>query len=655
MMTYPATRSMRPEVVFDPPTAFETVFHYVRGLVPDVRAPFGFKSHIRAIRKQHKKLSSLSDADFQQHIRALRQNVMRKGIDRQYVINAFATVREAASRTLGMSHYDVQLMGGLGLYYGYIVEMQTGEGKTLTATLPAGVAALSGVPVHVLTVNDYLTQRDAEEMRPVYELLGLSVGTIVEGMSPDQRRESYACDIVYCSNKELAFDYMKDRIALKERKHPLHVHADTLSGKQAVTGQLLLRGLHFAIADEADSVLLDEARNPLIISGGELSNDAHEDMLLEAMDIAAKLDEGEDYTIDHQHRKIELTVEGEEHIFLYAESLGPIWRARVRAIELVRQALSAILLFERDRHYLLRDGKVLIIDENTGRVMPDRNWEQGLHQMVEIKEGCELGRPRNTLDKISFQNFFRRYFHVCGMTGTAFEAKAEFWQIYRKRLFKVPTNKPSKRISRPVQVFSSQEEKWQRIAVRIIELHEGGHPVLVGLRTVNASEHLSELLHAKGIQHELLNAKQDSQEADIVARAGQPYQITLATNMAGRGTDIKLHEQIRQSEGLHVILTELHDSGRIDRQLAGRCARQGDPGVFDTMISVEDQILDGFSPAYLLMFIKQLPEGTLKSNLSLLVLKYAQWSLERQYRKARIELLRQDEKQVDLLSFTGQQ
>ena len=510
---------------------------------------------------------------------ARRAGVLRPKLRRDGFSNialsgeAFALVREAATRTVGLRHFDVQLVGAWAMLNGMLAEMETGEGKTLTATLAAATAALAGRAVHIITVNDYLAERDADTMRPVYEMLGLSVGCVRQGVDPDARRIAYGCDVTYCSNKEITFDYLRDRMVLGGRPRAIAMKVDTLSG--ANTGRrLLLRGLQFAIVDEADSVLVDEARTPLILSS-EARNSQEELLHQQALFLSKQLDET-DYSISNG--AIELTRDGEQKLEDIAIPLGGIWKGPHRREQLVRQGLTALHVFQRDKHYLVREGKVVIIDEHTGRLMPDRSWEQGLHQLIEIKEECEVTGRRDTLARISYQRFFRRYLHLAGMTGTASEVAGELWAVYRLRVAKIPTNKPVRRIRYADQIYGNSVLKWKAVIASIEQQRAAGRPVLVGTRSVAASEQLAALLDVAGLPYRLLNARQDQHEAEIVAQAGIPACITVATNMAGRGTDIKLAPGIAEAGGLHVIATELNDSGRIDRQLFGRCGRQGDRG-----------------------------------------------------------------------------
>jgi preprotein translocase subunit SecA len=593
------------------------------------------------------------DAQLKTHARYLGRKLRQNGFSTNLVAETFSLVREAAGRSLGLYHFDSQLIGGLALFYGHVAEMQTGEGKTLTATLPAATAALAGVPVHVITVNDYLAKRDAEEMLPVYQLLGLSVGCVVQGMSLDERKLAYSCDVVYCTNNELVFDYLKDQIALKSNKSSLKLHSERLKGNNNAASDVMLKGLHYAIVDEADSVFMDEATTPLIISATVKGNDEEAGVYRQAIDIASSFIEGQDFTLDRASRKVSLTPQGEERARKLSEDFGPFWSGRVRRLELVSNALSAICLFERDHHYLLRDGKIEIIDEHTGRVMPDRSWEKGLHQLIEIKEGCEISPPRETLEKISYQRFFRMYHHLAGMTGTAAEVRSELWSIYKLPVVTIPTHKPSRRSNVGVQLCKTSEAKWMAV-VSSLETHFAqGRSVLVGTGSVATSELLSEKLKAHNIPHKLLNAKQDALEAEVIANAGQSGQITIATSMAGRGTDIKIDETCASAGGLHVLLTELHDSSRIDRQLEGRCARMGDCGSTETIVAVDDPIMKNNSNAiWKLLSLLRFSES-LNNKLGFWMMKRVQKSIEKNHERVRAQLLKYDEHKDELLAFSG--
>jgi preprotein translocase subunit SecA len=591
-------------------------------------------------------LESLSDAQLAQRAAELRPRLRRAGHrDFELAAACFALVREAAVRTVGQRHFDVQLIGGWAMLNGVLAEMETGEGKTITATLTAAAAALAGSAVHVVTVNDYLAERDAETMGPIYRALGLTVGCVKQGMDPASRQAAYRSDITYCSNKEVAFDYLRDRMVLRGKPRAIAMRMDALSGTGA--GQrLLLRGLQFAIVDEADSVLVDEARTPLILST-EAKQNQEEVLHRQALELAQALGD-DDYEI--REGIVEITDPGLDRLEELGEPLGGVWRGPRRREQLVRQALSALHVFQRDKHYLVRDDKVVIIDENTGRLMPDRSWEQGLHQLIELKEGCEVTGRRDTLARISYQRFFRRYVHLAGMTGTAREVASELWAVYRLRVATIPPNRPVRRVRHPDRIYGRTELKWRAVVARIAELRASGRPVLVGTRSVAASDALARELDAAGIPYRLLNARQDREEAEIVARAGEPACVTVATNMAGRGTDIKLAHGIAEAGGLHVITTELNDSARIDRQLFGRCGRQGDPGSCEAILALEEDLVSSFLPfaANRLRHLSSVPTALGQS-----VFAAAQWRAERAHSRARRDLLDLDDYLGDVLAFSG--
>jgi len=600
-------------------------------------------------------IACLSDAELKAEGRRLGMELRVAGFRKDLVAHAFAIIRETASRTIGMRHFDTQLMGGWGLLKGMIVEMETGEGKTLTATLAAGTAALAGVPVHIICVNDYLTARDAEGMGPIYSSLGLSVGSVVHERTLEQRRAAYRCDITYCNNKEIAFDYLRDKLVLEEMTDPLRIEAERLYSTEPREERLMLRGLHFAIADEADSLLIDEARTPLIISGVERGME-EEAFMRQAMAVAIELKEGEDFTLDRASHKIDLTGKGLRLTRESTSGLGPLWAGTLRRNEIIRKALSALHLFSLDIHYLVRDGKVQIIDEYTGRAMPDRSWERGIHQLIELKEGCETSKQRETLARITYQRFFRRYLHLSGMTGTAWEVKGELWSVYGLSVIRIPTFKPCMRERYPDVIVPTLGEKGKSVLEAVRKLTLQNRPVLVGTRSVSVSEELSALFAEEGLAHKVLNAKNDREEADIIKHAGEPGTITIATNMAGRGTDIKLGAGVAELKGLHVILTELHEAGRIDRQLVGRCARQGDPGSYGVIVSAEDPLLIKGQSGVICWCARHMPEGSgLWKSVVKGALFLAQKKMERLHGRIRHQLLKQDEKIGSMLSFSGTQ
>jgi preprotein translocase subunit SecA len=600
-------------------------------------------------------VARLDDEALRARARALRGTLRRDGFAPEPVAMAFALTREAASRVLGKWHYETQVAAGWSLLEGCLVEMATGEGKTFAGTLPAVTAALAGLPVHVITVNDYLAERDASTMAPLYNFFGLQARAIAHGMSRPERRAVYACDIAYASNKELAFDYLRDRSALGDRASTLHLAVESLRGGPGRVDNTVLRGLAFAIVDEADSVFIDEARTPLILStmvDASAQNGACE----VALRIAGQLSPGDHYTVEPGERRIRLTDEGRDEADRLDgagdDSVYPSSRERA---EWVQRALAAIYLHKRDQQYVVVDGKVQIVDESTGRAMPDRAWERGLHQMIEVKEGLETTGVRETLARITYQRLFRRYLRLSGMSGTAVEVAAEIGRTYGLPVVRVPLHKPSARVDMGVRCLPDAASKWQAVADAVErEAVQRGRPVLVGTRTVQASEELSAVLRSRGIEHDVLNAKQDKDEALIVSRAGERGRVTVATNMAGRGTDIALGPGVAQLGGLHVILTEYHESPRIDRQLYGRSARQGDPGSDEAIVALDDDLFVSQAPMLTRQLQQRCAAGQPPSSVALAVLRRtAQARAESRNRDARDNTLKQDRRYARVLAFAG--
>ncbi|WP_366778282.1 preprotein translocase subunit SecA [uncultured Acidaminococcus sp.] len=527
----------------------------------------GYVDKINALEPE---ISGLSDARLRAKTDEFRLRLTKGETLDDLLPEAFAVVREAAKRVMGLRHFDVQLMGGCILHRGKIAEMRTGEGKTLVATLPAYLNALEGKGVHVVTVNDYLARRDSEDMGRVYRFLGLSVGLITHEMDYPARKAAYAADIIYGTNNEFGFDYLRDNMVIS-------------------LDQMVQRPLHYAIVDEVDSILIDEARTPLIISGpGAQSTSLYQVMA----DVAAKLKEGEDYTVDEKQKTVAPTEAGiakTEKLLgvsnMYDGENGVDYSHQLMA------ALKAKALMHRDRDYVVKDGEVIIVDEFTGRLMFGRRYSEGLHQAIEAKEHVKVERESQTLATITFQNYFRMYDKLSGMTGTAKTEEQEFQKIYGLDVVVVPTNKPNIRIDYPDVIYKTRRAKYRAVANAIEELHKKGRPVLVGTTSIQQSEDLSELLKKRGIEHNVLNAKFHEKEAEIVADAGQMGAVTIATNMAGRGTDIVLGDGVAELGGLHIIGTERHESRRIDNQLRGRCARQGDPGSTRFYLSLEDDLM----------------------------------------------------------------
>ena len=554
-------------------------------------------------------MKALSDEELRGKTKEYKERLEKGETLDDLLPEAYATVREAASRVLGMEHYRVQIIGGIILHQGRIAEMKTGEGKTLVSTLPAYLNALEGKGVYIVTVNDYLAKRDSEWMGKVHEFLGLTVGVVLNDMSNDERRDAYNCDITYITNNELGFDYLRDNMVIYKE-------------------QLVQRGLHYAIIDEVDSVLIDEARTPLIISG----QSGKSTKLYEACDILAQqLTRGEDvpeyskmdaimgieqeetgdFIVNEKDKLVNLTQQGVEKVekFFHIDNLADPENLEIQHNVIL--ALRAHYLMFRDQDYVVKDDQVMIVDEFTGRIMPGRRYSDGLHQAIEAKEHVKVKRESKTLATITFQNFFNKFEKKAGMTGTALTEEKEFRDIYGMDVIEIPTNRPIARIDHQDAVYKTKKEKFKAVVEEVKEAHEKGQPVLVGTITIETSELISGMLKREGIPHTVLNAKFHEQEAEIVAQAGQHGAVTIATNMAGRGTDIKLDEDAREAGGLKIIGTERHESRRIDNQLRGRAGRQGDPGESQFFISLEDDLMRLFGSERLMGVFNALgvPEG----------------------------------------------
>ncbi|HXE51476.1 MAG TPA: hypothetical protein VN541_00585 [Tepidisphaeraceae bacterium] len=533
-------------------------------------------------------VQKLGSSAFREAVDECRALARVKKLKDEHLDRALALAREAAVRSVGMRPFPVQIMGAAAMIGGTVAEMATGEGKTLTASLAASILAWAGKPVHVITVNDYLVERDAEEMSPIYHYLGLNVGHVVHETTPEERVDHYRRGVVYCTSKELVADFLRDQIRLGTLRTSTQTSIGMMLGAVG-TSKLMVPGLFACIADEADSLLVDEAVTPLIISNSpdEEANASH---YLAADELSQQLELGRDFTIDRTVRSADLTARGQRRLEQLCEGSN-FWKGKRRREELVTQSLVGRYCFIRDEQYLVtEDGKVAIIDESTGRIMKDRSWRHGLHQAIEIKENAKVTADKENLARLSFQRFFRQYPHMAGMTGTAWESAPELWQIYQRPVVRIPTNRPCIRVQMPVRMFDTAQQKWEAVVERVKQIHEKGAPVLIGTRSVWASEEVSRRLTEKGIVHRVLNATQTAQEASIVAEAGQRGKVTVATNMAGRGTDIKLAKGVAEVGGLHVVATEPHGSYRVDRQLFGRAARQGDPGCAQMFASAEDDL-----------------------------------------------------------------
>lgn len=564
---------------------------------------------VDAVMALQEEMRQKTDAELRERTDHFKRQLAEGSSLDDVLVDAYATVREAARRVLHMEHFRVQVIGGIILHQGRIAEMKTGEGKTLVSTLPAYLNALEGKGVHIVTVNDYLASRDADWMGKVHEFLGLSVGCILNSMNSDERRAAYACDITYVTNNELGFDYLRDNMAIYKN-------------------QLVQRGLHYAIIDEIDSILIDEARTPLIISGqSDKSTKLYEacDLLAKRMErgegngefskmdalMGVEQEESGDFIVNEKDKLINLTAQGVEKVESYFHLKNLADPENLEIQHNIILALRANNLMHRDHDYIVRDDEVLIVDEFTGRVMPGRRYSDGLHQAIEAKEHVKVKRESKTLATITFQNFFNKFEKKCGMTGTALTEEQEFRDIYGMDVIEIPTNVRVIRLDEQDAVYKTRKEKFKAVVQAVKEAHEKGQPVLVGTITIETSELLSSLLKKEGIEHNVLNAKFHELEAEIIEQAGQHGAVTIATNMAGRGTDIKLDDEARAAGGLRIIGTERHESRRIDNQLRGRSGRQGDPGVSKFYISLEDDLMRLFGSERLIGMFNALgiPEG----------------------------------------------
>jgi preprotein translocase subunit SecA len=603
-------------------------------------------------------LKELSAFDMRKRSLSLRYRLKSHEPIDHLLPEAFALVREAGRRTLNMRHFDVQMLGGMAMHHRSIAEMQTGEGKTLTATLPLYLAALEGKGAHLATVNDYLARRDADWMKPIYECLGITIGVVETQMNQNQRRKAYACDITYGTAKEFGFDFLRDRLLLRRIGEG---QTDFLGGMLGMTSDAggerpVQRTPYFVLVDEADSILIDEARTPLIISA--LPSEAQliaVECYKWAASVASQFEEDVHYDYDHERKTVELTAEGRRLVRnlpkpdeMHAVGMFSIYEYIERAVKVERE-------FFRDRQYVVRDGEVVIVDEFTGRAAEGRKWRAGLHQAVEAAEAdVEVTAEAGQAARITVQDYFHLYPHLSGMTGTGITSAGELRKIYKLRVLQVPTNRPAIRERWPDRVFGTEDEKWNAIVDEVVEIHATGRPILIGTRSIDKSEHLSLLLKRKGIEHEVLNANHIEEEADIVSKAGRHGRVTVSTNMAGRGTDIKLGEGVQELGGIHVIMTEMHDSARIDRQLAGRCGRQGDPGTYRVYLSLEDELLLGLGPDNAKYYHEMGRENPGRYDQLARLFNKAQRRLERNHFRDRKVLMYQEKERKKLQVQMGQ-
>ena len=564
------------------------------------------KSQVAEVEKALQSLIALDADDFSRRVDDVVNMIRRDPIEVGGQLPlALAVVCELAYRSMGMRPYPVQMMGALALHQGWLAEMATGEGKTLTVALAGVLAAWSGRPCHVVTANEYLAQRDAETMKPLYKASGVVVASALGDDSPEERQPAYGADVTYVTAKTLLADYLRDQLATRQGSGAKQEAFMRWRGAESASALMLKRGVHTAIVDEADSVLIDEAVTPLILSAPREVPGMH-DAIIWAHALAEKLEEGKDYQAVQRDQRIELGEGAKTAVQQRFKRLPVGWQSERQGNELLQHALTVRSIYRKQQHYLVDDGKVVLLDEFTGRMMPERSLSAGLHQAIEAYEGLEMTHPNESMGQMSFQAFFRRMQRLSGTSGTVNEARAELWRIYQLGVIKIPTHRPRQTKILNTQVSVSEDDKWSKVAEYVRQVHATGQPVLIGVRSVRSSEILNEHLQALGLLPQVLNAQAHAQEAEIVAQAGQFSAITIATNMAGRGTDIHVVEQSLEMGGLHVVIAEPNDSARVDRQLAGRCGRQGEPGSVTAVISIEDALFKRYLLPWQRRLLKQI-------------------------------------------------
>ena len=609
------------------------------------------RAFVAEVLAQEQEWGAISDDALPERVREVRRALSQRGLEDRSSARAVALVREVADRRLGLRAHPCQVLGAWAMLHGLAAEMDTGEGKTLAIAIAAATAALAHLRTHVITVNDYLVERDSRELAPLYTSLGLRSAAVIAGvLAPADRASRWRADVVYCSNKGLVFDYLRDRVAMGQRRGALHRELDRLAGRPSP----LLAGLDFGIVDEADSVLVDECRMPLVLAHARAPLYTA-DVFVGALELARRLEAGDHYLVSPAERRVELTDLGSAVLGELGCSRDDFWRVGRRREELVRQALTALHMLKRDEHYLVRNGGVSIIDASTGRTMPDRSWELGLQQMIEVKEGCALTGGRETLARITYQSFFSRYHRLGAATGTAREVAGELWRVYGLRVLRVPRNRPSRNAARGTTISANDGEHCTELVARAAALQGQQQPVLLATRTVAASERLSSALTRAGLPHQVLNARNEAAEAAIVAQAGQAGRITISTNMAGRGTDIKLGGGVDLLGGLHVIVAECNEAARLDRQLFGRAGRQGDPGSYERVLSLDDELMRAHAPAWLRAWIAELVSAKpeLGGLLARCAFGFLRARLERTAARRRRLALFEDRRIGDALSFSG--
>ena len=616
-----------------------------------------WKSAVRRITRLSQSFQDLSDDQLTKKSLALKFEARSGTPLDSLLIEAYALVRESARRTIGMEHYDVQILGGIAMFNRSIAVMQTGEGKTLTATLPIYINALRGEGSHLATANDYLAARDAELMIPVYERLGLSVGIITNETNRAQRHEAYHCDITYTTAKEIGFDFLRDRLIKRQMEFAgVSQIPAMVQSKTDASLQIVQRGLNYILVDEADSILIDEARTPLIVSSipDEVAQAAIE-LYNWSAEVSPDFKVDTHFNIDPVNNQITLTSEGRRKVRVLPH---PELMQQTPIMDIYEQVEQAIYVNENyiaDRHYVIRDGEIVIVDEFTGRLAEGRKWRAGIHQAIEARENVKVSVETGESARITLQDLFLKYESLSGMTGTAAKSESELESIYETKVVNVPTNRPPKRVQLATRVYGDDDQKWYAIADEVEELHRSGRPVLIGTRSIDKSEILSKILTRRKVNHDVLNARHLEREAEIVAGAGELGRVTVATNMAGRGTDIKLSDEARAAGGLHVICSELHESARIDRQLIGRCGRQGDPGSFRQYLSLEDDILEsgiGESGAGKLRGYHQSPSKALKRFAPMF--HKAQANVQHNHFKSRKMLLYHESRRQEMQREMGQ-
>ncbi len=649
----------------------------VHGIYPQKKDPeSGFRAHLRtaglklldsvggkstrhylrradAVLKRHDKYRRLADQQLRREAERTGTLLQRHGLRHSALLDAVAISRELVYREAGLLAYRVQVCATLVMLDHRLAEMHTGEGKTLATFMAALAAAIAGIPVHVITANDFLVSRDAAQLRAIAARIGLSTGAVITELDPDGRRQQYGCDIVYCTGKELVFDYLRDRLGQQDNRHDLH-HRLSRFGRQS-SSDTVLRGLCLALIDEADSILLDEATTPLILSRQGVSGmtEAH---YHQALKIARHLDEGLHFTSLHDSKDIELTALGRATIKTRCHHLPGLWRIGRFQRSTVTQALVALHRYRRDHDYLVRDDKVHIIDPTTGRIAEGRQWSRGLHQFIELKEGVPLSDSFQPMARITYQRFFPRYLQLGGTSATLREARSELLSLYEMAVVAVPLHRPSQRRITATTLYADAAQKWSEVIEQIRQQRTLGRPVLVATESVADSETLSALLDAADIDHVVLNARQDAEEASIVARAGRAGAVTVATNMAGRGTDISIDSEVAKRGGLHVISCQLNGARRIERQLHGRCARQGKPGSVETILSLQEPLFRQQLPGWLyhwLMRSQRDREAPQPSWLARLLPAIVRYRHERMQRRIRSQLRRSDEQNRRLLGVAG--